>query len=115
MEEKIIIDLSANHDSLQIEASINLEKENEVMKENLKKLYVQRIKWKLGHNRNATCWPFYCVNDNKKVDVKFLQIMKYILCYINPMLVSNIKTQAKKNLILYNTTNGIIALKKMCF
>jgi hypothetical protein len=79
------------------------------MKENLEKLYVQRIKWKLGHNRNATCWAFYYVNDNKEVDVKFLQIMKYILCYINPMLVSNMKTQARKSLILYDIKNGIIA------
>jgi hypothetical protein len=29
------------------------------------------------------------------------------------MLTSNIKTQARKGLILYNTSNGIIGLKKM--
>jgi hypothetical protein len=70
------------------------------MKENLEKLYVQRIKWKLGHNRNATCWAFYYVNDNKEVDVKFLQIIRCIeLCYINLMLVFNMKIQARKGLI----------------
>lgn len=38
------------------------------MKENFKKLHVQINKWKV-HNRNATCWAFYCVNNNKKIDV----------------------------------------------
>jgi len=40
------------------------------MKYNFLKLYVQRNKWKI-HNRNAICLAFYCVNDNKEVDVKF--------------------------------------------
>jgi hypothetical protein len=52
------------------------------------------------------------VNDSKEVDVKCPQIMKCILCYISPILFSNSKTQKKKGLILYNTTNGITTLKK---
>ncbi len=32
--------------------------------------HVQRNKWKI-HNRNAICWAYYCVNNNKEVDVKF--------------------------------------------
>ncbi len=36
------------------------------MKQNLKNLHLQKNKWK-GHNRNATCWAFYYVNDNKKI------------------------------------------------
>ncbi len=54
----------------------------------------------------------FLVNDSKDVDVKCLQIMKCILCYINPILFSNSKTQAKKGLILYNIINGITTLKK---
>jgi len=34
-----------------------------------------------------------------------------IFCYINPILVKNPKNQAKKGLILYNTTNRITTLK----
>jgi len=81
------------------------------MKENFKKLYLQRNKWK-GHNRNATCWTFYCLNNNKEVDVKFPQTMKCILCYTSLVLVSNLKTQARKGLILYNISNGITTLRK---
>jgi hypothetical protein len=52
------------------------------------------------------------VNDSKDVNVKCLQIMKCILCYISPISFSNSKTQAKKGLILCNTTNGTTTLKK---
>jgi len=36
-------------------------------------LYVQRIKWN-GHNKNVSCKAFYCVNDNKEVDVKSFKL-----------------------------------------
>jgi hypothetical protein len=55
---------------------------------------------------------FYCVNNNKQVDVKCSQLMKCIFCHFNPILITNAKTQARKGLILYNSANGIIALKK---
>ncbi len=35
-----------NHDNLQTKISVNLEKENEIMKNNLKKLHAQINKWK---------------------------------------------------------------------
>jgi hypothetical protein len=38
--------------------------------------------------------------------------MRCIICYANPLLITNAKTQARKDLILYNNANGIIALKK---
>jgi hypothetical protein len=38
--------------------------------------------------------------------------MKCIICYANPILITNAKTQARKHLILYNDANAIIALKK---
>jgi hypothetical protein len=58
------------------------------------------------------CWAFYCVNDNKEVDIIAPQIMCCIICNNNPILNLNPKTQARKWLIIYNTTSGIIALKK---
>jgi len=38
--------------------------------------------------------------------------MKHIFCYNSFVLFCNPKTQTKKGLILYNTTNGITSLKK---
>jgi hypothetical protein len=38
--------------------------------------------------------------------------MKCILCYVNPILITNAKSQARKGLILYNNANGIITYKK---
>ncbi len=35
---------------------------------NLKKLHAQRVFWR-GSNVNALFWAFYCVNDNKEVNV----------------------------------------------
>jgi hypothetical protein len=52
------------------------------------------------------------VNDNKKVNVIILQIMHCILCYNNPILNVNPKTQARKGLIIYNIINGIAPLRK---
>jgi len=66
------------------------------MKDNFKKMHVQRNKWK-SQNRNATCWAFYYVNNNKEINVKFPQTNKCIFCYTSPMLVSYIKTQARKD------------------
>jgi len=56
------------------------------MNENsLKKLHTKRTFWK-GNNRNALCWAFYCVNDNKEVNVTTFQTMHCILCHNNPIL-----------------------------
>jgi len=53
--------------SVQREGNINLKINEEIMKENLKKLHAQRLFWKL-HNINALCWAFLCLNDNNEVD-----------------------------------------------
>jgi hypothetical protein len=76
--------------NFQIEGSRNL-KLNE---NNLKKLCGQKVFWK-RNSKNALCWAFYCVNDNKEVNVTTPQIMHCILCHNNPIFVSP-KTQAKK-------------------
>jgi hypothetical protein len=81
------------------------------MKHNVNKLHVQRSLWR-ENNKNALCWAFYFVNDNKKVLKIAIQTMHCILCHSNPILNLNPKTQARKGLIIYNTINGIIALRK---
>jgi hypothetical protein len=81
------------------------------MKEKFEKLHVQRSFWR-GNNKNALCWAFYCVNDNKEVNVTTPQTMHYILCHNNPILNLNPKNQVGKRLIMYNTINGIAALRK---
>ncbi len=49
----------------------------------------------------------------KKVNVIAPKTMCCIFCYNNPILNLNPKTQARKGLIIYNTTNVITTLKKM--
>jgi hypothetical protein len=46
------------------------------------------------------------------MDVKCSQFMRCILCYVGLVLIANAKTQVRKHLILYNSANEIIALKK---
>jgi hypothetical protein len=45
---------------------------------------------------------FSFVNDNKNVDVKRFQTMKYIFCCNSPPLVCNPKTQERESFVLYN-------------
>jgi hypothetical protein len=54
----------------------------------------------------------YFLFDNKNVDVKCLQTLRCILCYNSPILFCNPKIQARKGLIIYNTTNGITTTLK---
>ncbi len=51
------------------------------------------------------------INDNKIVDGKIPQVMKYHLCSKTLMLY-NLRTKLRKGLILYYKTNGILTLKK---
>ncbi len=44
--------------------------------------------------------------------MKCSQLMKCIFCYVNLILIINSKIQARKGLILYNSTIGIKTLKK---
>jgi hypothetical protein len=76
-----------------------------------KKLHVQRTFWR-GNSRNALCWAFYCVNDNKKANAIAPYITRCIFYHNNPILNINPKTQARKGLIICNSSNGIIALRK---
>ncbi len=73
---------------------------------NFKKLHAQIVFWK-RNNKNALCWTFYCVNDNKEVNVIIFQTMCCIFCHNNPILNVNPKIQARKGLIIYNGTNDI--------
>ncbi len=59
----------------------------------------------------VTCWAFYYVNDNTNVDLKNAQIMHCILCNKNPINATNLRTQAKSELISYFKTIGISSLK----
>ncbi len=88
----------------------NIVHEGEI-KDFLKKLHCQRRKWR-HDNKNALCWSFYYVNDNKPMDVKCSQLMRCILCYASLFVISNTKTQVRKGLILYNSANGITTSKK---
>ncbi len=57
----------------------------------------------------------YYGNDNRDVDLKYLQAMHHILCYNSLILVSNPKTQARTCLILYNIiTNNYIEKTCIC-
>jgi len=58
------------------------------------------------------CWAFYCVNDNKEVDLITLQIVHYIICHNHPILNLNSKNQARRRLIVYNTTNSTTTSRK---
>jgi hypothetical protein len=89
---------------------MNPSEKNE-MEMNLQTLHVQRKIWK-GHNKNATCWAFCCMNDDKKIDLGNLQVMRCLLCYNSLMHVNNLNTKERKWLITYYKTYGIIVLKK---
>jgi hypothetical protein len=39
-----------------------------------------------SNSRNALCWTFYCVNDNKEIDLKTPEIICCIICYNSPIL-----------------------------
>jgi hypothetical protein len=53
-------------------------KNEKKMKEHLKKVHAQWLFWK-PHSKNALCWAFLYVNDNKEVDLIAPQIMQYFL------------------------------------
>ncbi len=74
-------------------------------------MHAQRKSWQ-SHGRLFLCWIFYYVNDNTKIDLENTQIMHCIIRYQEPIKGTNLKTQARKGLISYYKTNGIISLKK---
>jgi hypothetical protein len=66
------------------------------MKLNLQNLHAQKKTWK-PHGRLSLCWSFYYVNDNAKIDLENTQIMYCILCYEEPVIGINLRTQARKD------------------
>jgi hypothetical protein len=62
------------------------------------------------HNRNALCWSFYCVNENPKVNLNVLQIMRCLLCHSQPVVFMNSRKQLKKGLVTYYKTRNITCL-----
>jgi hypothetical protein len=45
------------------------------------------------NSKNALCWAFCCVNDNKKINVTTFQTMHCIICHNNPILNVNPKSK----------------------
>jgi hypothetical protein len=90
--------------SLEIEASKACESNNEIFILNLQKLHAQRLFWE-PKRRNAICWVFYVVNDNKSVDGKVPHVMKCNLCYKTPMLYHP-RTKLRKGDINFEKTCG---------
>jgi len=78
---------------------------------NENKVACSKIIWQ-KNSKNALCQAVYYVNDNKKNYIIVLQIMRCILCHNNPILNLNPKTQARKELFIYNTINRIPTLRK---
>ncbi len=67
--------------------------------------------WKL-EGKNAICWAFYVVNDNKPVDGKVPQVMRcHLYCY-KTVVLYNLRTKLRKGLISYYKTIGISSLEK---
>jgi hypothetical protein len=52
----------------QIDAEITVFNEWNEMKKKIQTLHIQRKIWR-GHNKKSICWDFYCVNDDKGVDL----------------------------------------------
>jgi hypothetical protein len=96
--------------SVQTQKNVVPENETKISKLQLAKLLNQRKEWR-GHNINALCWSFYCVNDNKKIDNKCHQLMRCFFCYPKLIETCNKKTKSRKGLISYYKTNGITCLK----
>jgi len=66
------------------------------MEKKFQTLHIQRKRWK-GHKGNAICYIFYCVNDDKEVDLGNLQVTRCLFCYNSPMHALNPNTKRKKN------------------
>ncbi len=85
MEDEPLLELQENinlqeNENLQIEGSRNPKMNEEKMKENFRKLHAQ-ISSLRRNSRNALCWAFYYVNDNKEVNAtKLLKL--YIAFFV---------------------------------
>ncbi len=77
----------------------------------LQKIHVQK-KIQRSDNINALCWAFYCVNDGKEVEGTSHQLMRCIMCCVDPVNVLNPRVKERKGLITYCKTYGTTILKK---
>jgi hypothetical protein len=60
---------------------------------------VQRENWR-RHARNALCWLFHIVNDNKIVDGNKPQIMRCMICHVN-FVPFNPRTKERRGIITH--------------
>jgi hypothetical protein len=67
------------------------------MERNRLKYYMCSKKILRGQNRNAICWAFYCVNDDKEIDLGNLQVMRCLFCYDSHMHVFNLDIKERKD------------------
>jgi hypothetical protein len=104
--------------SFQIEQNTKKEiiesNEKNEMEKNFQTLHVQNKIWR-GHNRNAICWVFYCVSDDKEVNPGNPQIMRCLFCYGSIVHTLNPNTKERKGLITYYRIDGITTLKKHAY
>jgi len=63
----------------------------------LKKLYEQKIKWRL-HSKNSLSWAFFCAIDGLEFDVKVPQIMQCVVFHkvLVGLEILNQQTRLKK-------------------
>ncbi len=85
----------------------------EKIKHILEQLQIQRKKWR-PHNRNVLCWSFYYVNDNLKINLDVLQMMRCLLCNFQFVFFVNLRKQLREGLISCYKTSSTTCLQK-CF
>jgi hypothetical protein len=78
MEDEPLLELEENG-SIQIERNRNPRTNEKKMNEN----YMHKTLFWEPKNKNVLCWAFYCINDNKEIDLIGFQIMCCILCHNN--------------------------------
>jgi hypothetical protein len=78
MEDEPLLELEENG-NVQIEGNRNPKTSEKKMNEISRKLHAQ-IFWE-PNNKNALRWAFYCVNDNKEIDLIRFQMMNCIFSH----------------------------------
>jgi hypothetical protein len=79
MENELLLEFDAIG-NVQIEWNRNPKTNEKNMNENSRKLHAQILFWE-PNNKNVLCWAFYCINDNKEIDLIGFQIMHCITCH----------------------------------
>jgi hypothetical protein len=83
---------------------------------NFQKLHVQRV-FQKPYNTPALCWAFYYVNNNKRLNGKFLKVICCILCYNSRVNASSlVRIETKKTIKNHITKpTGITYGHKPCY